>query len=80
MKTSKSSGALAFCALLGSMFIPEAASAYVGPGAGLTMLGALLGVIFAIVLAIGGLLMWPIRAMRAKRRAAQAEARKSSPA
>lgn len=77
MKTSKASGALLFCTLLGSMAIPEAAVAYVGPGAGLTMLGALLGVIFAIVLAIGGVLMWPIRAMRAKRRAAQAQEREA---
>jgi membrane protein implicated in regulation of membrane protease activity len=37
------------------------ASAYIGPGAGITMLGALWGVIVAIALAIGAVLFYPIR-------------------
>jgi len=35
--------------------------AYIGPGAGITMLGALWGVIVAVFLAIGAVLFWPIR-------------------
>lgn len=39
------------------------AMAYIGPGAGITMLGALWGVIVAVLLAIGAVLFWPIRAL-----------------
>lgn len=48
--------------------LPHAAAAYVGPGAGLTMLGALWAVIAALVFALAGLIIWPIRAMRRRRR------------
>lgn len=44
------------------------AQAYIGPGAGITMLGALWGVIAAIVLAIGAVLFWPIRALLRRRK------------
>ena len=37
------------------------AMAYVGPGAGLTLLGALWGLIAAVVMSIGFVLLWPIR-------------------
>jgi hypothetical protein len=60
-------------ALLAAIAIPETALAYVGPGAGLVLLGALLGVLAAIVLAIIGVLMWPIRAMLAWWRQAKKE-------
>ena len=46
----------------------ESAHAYIGPGAGVTMLGALWGVILAIVFAVGGLLIWPIRALMHRRK------------
>lgn len=47
-----------------------AAAAYVGPGAGIGMLGALWGLIVGVVMAIGVILFWPIRMMmrRAKAR------------
>jgi hypothetical protein len=45
---------------------PTSVLAYVGPGAGVTMLGALWGVLIAIVMAIAGLLYWPIRALLRK--------------
>jgi hypothetical protein len=48
--------------------LPHAAAAYVGPGAGISMLGALWAVIVAIVLALGGLLIWPIRMMMRRRK------------
>lgn len=37
------------------------AQAYIGPGAGITMLGALWGVVVAVALALGAVLFWPIR-------------------
>lgn len=47
------------------------AFAYVGPGAGLTLLGALWGLVVAVVLSVGFILLWPIRRMmRRNRRAA----------
>lgn len=49
----------------------SAAYAYVGPGAGITMLGALWAVILAVILAIGGILLWPIRAFLLRRRSAK---------
>lgn len=45
------------------------AQAYVGPGAGLSLLSALWAVIAAVGVAVGFVLMWPIRKMmRNKRR------------
>lgn len=79
MKASKGPHARHLIALLAAVAIPGSAFAYVGPGAGLTMLGALLGVLAALVLAITGVLLWPIRAMLARRRQAKkAEPRASS--
>lgn len=40
---------------------PPVAHAYVGPGAGITLIGALLGVVAAVGLAIAGILLWPVR-------------------
>ena len=51
-----------------------AAQAYVGPGAGLSLLGALWGVVAAIGAALLFVLLWPIRRMR-RRKKEQAAAR-----
>lgn len=49
--------------------IAPPAFAYVGPGAGITMLGALWGVLAALVLALAAVVYWPIRAaIRSMRR------------
>jgi hypothetical protein len=48
------------------------AFAYIGPGAGLSMAGALWGLIVAVLAAFGFLLLWPIRKML-KRTAATAK-------
>jgi hypothetical protein len=37
------------------------AFAYVGPGAGLTLLGALWGLVLAIVMSVGFIILWPFR-------------------
>jgi type VI protein secretion system component VasK len=49
------------------------AFAYVGPGAGLTLLGALWGLILAVVVSVGFLLLWPIRRMIRRKRQATAD-------
>jgi uncharacterized membrane protein YccC len=42
---------------------PVSAMAYVGPGAGITLLGALWAVVVAFVFMVGGLVIWPLRAL-----------------
>ena len=44
--------------------------AYIGPGAGISVLGSLLGILGTIVVAIGAILFWPIRKMLKRRKAA----------
>jgi hypothetical protein len=61
--------------LVASLCLAAAATpahAYIGPGAGITMLGALWGVVVAVALALGAVLFWPIRVLlrRARRRPA----------
>jgi hypothetical protein len=43
------------------MALAPAALAYVGPGAGLSMLGALLAVIAVVLATVVGLVLWPLR-------------------
>ena len=57
-----------------ALLLPGIASAYVGPGAGITMLGALWGLIVGIVMAVGVILFWPIRMMLRKSREKKAGA------
>ncbi len=47
------------------------AVAYIGPGGGITLLGALFAVLLAILLVVGGILVWPVRVLlrRMKRKA-----------
>ena len=47
---------------------PGLAAAYVGPGAGISLLGALWGLLAGVVVAIGVVLFWPIRALIRKAR------------
>jgi type VI protein secretion system component VasK len=54
-------------ALLG-LTAADPAVAYFGPGAGITMLTALWGVILAVLLAVGAILVWPVRALLRRRR------------
>jgi hypothetical protein len=53
---------------------PGLALAYVGPGAGISMLGALWGLIVGVVMALGVILFWPIRMMIRKMKANKANA------
>jgi hypothetical protein len=51
-----------------TMLAAGPALAYLGPGAGLGMLGSLFAVIGAVLLAIFGLLILPVRIIMKKRR------------
>lgn len=51
-------------ALLLVVVQPAAVQAYVGPGAGLTMLGSLWGLIVAVLFVVFGLLFLPFKLMR----------------
>jgi hypothetical protein len=53
--------------------VSSSALAYVGPGAGLGILGVVVAVLAAVVMGFFGLVMWPIRKI-AQQRKAQAHA------
>ena len=65
MRISAASGAL-----LLALLAAAPASAYVGPGAGLTLLSALWGLLAAVLAAVAFLVVWPIRRWRRRRQAA----------
>lgn len=55
------------------------ALAYVGPGAGITMLGALWGLIVAVGAAVGFVLLWPFRRYLFRKRRAGNAGREGDP-
>jgi hypothetical protein len=52
-----------------AIMAPDAANAYVGPGAGLGMIGSLIAVVGAVLVAILGLFILPFRMLSKRRRA-----------
>ena len=52
------------------LLLPSDTAAYIGPGAGLTVIGTVLGVIGALLLAIVGFVWYPIKRLAAKLRGA----------
>jgi len=48
-------------AILILLTVSPAALAYIGPGAGISVLGSLLGILGTIVVAIGAIIFWPVR-------------------
>lgn len=77
---------LSLVAAIASLCVAIPAQAYVGPGAGVTLIGALVGLVSAIGLALWAVIRWPIRRLLARRKAARdskndtaAEAPKSRP-
>jgi hypothetical protein len=44
------------------------AQAYSGPGSGISFVGALISVLVSIVLVVGAILAWPVRAWLKRRR------------
>ena len=47
--------------------------AYIGPGAGIPILGSIIGILTTLVIAIGAIFAWPVRRMMRKRKKAAAE-------
>jgi hypothetical protein len=71
MRLKNPQAALLAVGVSAAVLAASPAFAYVGPGAGLTLLGALWGLILAVVVSVGFILLWPIRRMmRRNRRAA----------
>jgi len=62
------------------MLLTTPAIAYIGPGAGISVLGSLLGILATIVVAIGAIVMWPLRKFLKKRRQPSSDAAKTEPA
>jgi membrane protein implicated in regulation of membrane protease activity len=61
---------LAALAAAGLAFGASPALAYIGPGAGLSLLGALWGVVAAVAAALLFLLIWPLRRLMRRQRSA----------
>jgi len=55
------------------LVLPDAAFAYLGPGAGLGMVGTLISVVVAILVAILGVVLYPIRLYRKWRKNKQSQ-------
>lgn len=55
--------------------------AYVGPGAGISVLGSLLGILATILVAMAAIIFWPVRKLMKRRKvAAQADHKAAAPA
>lgn len=60
--------------LLAAMLAATPAAAYMGPGAGLGMLGSVIAVLGAVLVAVFGIVVLPIRMiLRRRRKAAEAK-------
>ena len=53
---------------------------YIGPGAGLGLLGALIGLFLAVASAVGFIVLWPLRAMFRRRKENQRATAQRNPA
>jgi hypothetical protein len=60
-----------FLFLLISAFLTDIAHAYIGPGLGLGAIGAIVGIIVAVFLAIVGIIWYPFKRMMQKLKAAK---------
>jgi len=60
---------IAAAALVAGVALP--AAAYIGPGAGLSLLGAFWGLLLAVVAALGFVILWPLRRFFRRERAQQ---------
>ena len=67
---------VAAAALVVGVALP--AAAYIGPGAGLSLLGAFWGLLLAVVAALGFVILWPLRRMFRRARAAEHESAQSA--
>lgn len=60
--------ALAAAAAACAAWLAPAAEAYVGPGAGMGVLGVVLAVVAALLMALVGVVLWPIRMLAHRRK------------
>jgi hypothetical protein len=65
----------AILAAVGAIMAPGVAMAYVGPGAGLGMLGSLVAVVGVVLVAMVGLIVLPFRMLQKRRRASATDGR-----
>jgi len=65
---------VAIAVILGAATLAHPAFAYVGPGAGLSLLGALWGLLLALFAAVGFVVAWPVRRWLARRRKSESRA------
>ncbi len=56
---------------LASLFLPTTVFAYIGPGAGLSVIGTVLALIAAFFLAIVGFVWYPVRRMLRRKHASE---------
>ncbi len=56
-----------FIVLVSLLFATAAAHAYVGPGLGLGVIGAILGALLAVVMSIAGVVWYPIKRLLKKK-------------
>lgn len=56
-----------FAGLISALY-SVSASAYIGPGAGLGMIGSLIAIFVVVLILVLGLVIYPARVMRKKRR------------
>ena len=61
-----------FIVLVFLLFSAAAAQAYVGPGLGLGVIGAILGALLAVIMSIAGVVWYPIKRLLKKGNAARA--------
>ena len=57
-----------FLVMAGSILMPAASHAYIGPGAGLSAIGSLLALLAVIAVAIFGFVWFPLKRMMRKRK------------
>jgi hypothetical protein len=67
-----------FLVMLISAFLTDIAHAYVGPGLGLGVIGAIVGIIVAVFLAIVGVIWYPLKRMMRKLKTVKANTSESS--
>ena len=57
----------ALLAVIAAAFASASAEAYVGPGAGISLIGSTIGLLVAIVMAFGIVIIWPLKILFRRR-------------
>ncbi len=57
--------------LLSALLTPSLAMAYIGPGAGISAIGAALALVAAVIFAIVGFVWYPVKRMMRKRKSVE---------